>query len=459
MPILSLATKVLLIALLLNLLLLSIAWPAPVYSIVTPIWTWLGYRPGISAGLRRLSNWAARRGDQATAISLLTEAVTRSLERPSNSTSLDIYAMANKMLANARLTEALSWYELADNITPRQYRWKPKILAYYARCLTELGRYAEADAVLNRARQLYEPSPAWEGFGMDYIRYLRNNEKHLRLVLDARAYNAMLDGRFGDALKDYEAAARLPGPEKKSEKLRRLNNLAAASVQLGKIEDAERYVRRAESLAAGKPWRGMDHLMTTRAEVRVTQQRFVEARSDLNQALRIRGPDSWILALLARIALEEGKPEEAMGFVDQIPVDPRDRVGRGRLAQVLEQLAATSRTDLIDDRRREQLHERAARLRLPQPIAHPGTADPVLAGALAALSGRRLKVPSILPTLALCAVGAICFYLGAVIMFVSDRFELLVAEWACIIVLYGGAKMLSRDPLERIETAAPAAIT
>jgi tetratricopeptide (TPR) repeat protein len=233
-----------------------------------------------------------------------------------------------------------------------------------------------------------------------------------------RGFVAMQSERFQDARTWYEAVERLSGTPSRNERLANLNNLAAASTELGQLDDADRYVDQTQALAGEDAWHGKDYFLGTRGALRLAQSRLAEARADFTQVLTLRGDDPRTLLCLAQLAQKEGKLEDAIGYVDRIQVAPKEALWRRRLAEMLEGLAASKQGAGAEAA--ERLRAQAIALRTEVPRRDRVSDDPLLAAVQSRLDGRRFIRPSSAGHLALGLYLAACLWLGIFILLPLD---------------------------------------
>src|SRR5437773_9288782 len=156
--------------------------------------------------------------------------------------------------------------------------------------------------------------------------------KYKRRTANARGYVAMRSERFEDARTWYEAVRAMPGTPRRNDRLANLNNLAAASVQLGDLNGAERYVDEVQELAGENSWSGQEYFLGTRGDLRLAQGRLKEARVDLTKVLTLRGPDPRTLLCLAETAHKEGSFEDASAYLNRMETPRREADCRRTLA-------------------------------------------------------------------------------------------------------------------------------
>ena len=355
------------------------------------------------------------RGDGVTAARLSREAVKARLGRLPAEFPSSLLALARVLVASGRAKEGIEWYRLADDTTGADFRSKPAILLGLGWSLASAGRYEEAESVLARASELYVESahPDFRGGAMQ--RWYMRTPQYLRRVANARGYVAMQAERFEDARTWYETVRAAPGTAGRSERLANLNNLAAASVDLGDLDRAEQYVNEAETLAGDEPWPGRDYFLGTRGDLRLAQGRLKEARADFTEVLACRGPDPRTLLCLAQTAYKEGSPEQAIAFLNLIGIPPSQPQWRRRLAETLENLAK------LDDRagRSEAAQKRlaeATKLRAETPHYVEPSEDPLIGAVRSALAGRRFRGLSSPSAVALALYLVACFWLGILIL-------------------------------------------
>jgi tetratricopeptide (TPR) repeat protein len=397
---LSILFKLVAIGTLLSLVLVYLPLPAASYRPLLVIWKTLRYRPGIIIALRHRAADASSHGQVETAIHFSREALQRGLVGPLSDVPFDVLSTAHFLLRFDQLEVAAEWFVLADDCTRDDFHLKAPILIGLGSCLTQLGRYDQAQLALNRASALYTD-----------VRRL----KYWRQVTGAQGYLAMSLERFDDALRLYQSLESLPTGTLRYQRLARLanlNNLAAASFELGDLAGAERYVNEAQELGGSEAWRGKDYFLNTRGALRLAQGRLTEARADLKDALRLRGPDPQTVLYLAQVAYAEGSFEEAIAYINQIPKPPRQALWRRKLADTLDSLAEydalAGRAEAAERRRAE-----AGKLRTAVVSPDPPSGDPLLDTVRSTLGGRRFTG---IPAFDLLAVRA---YLAAFLLLVG----------------------------------------
>ena len=253
----------------------------------------------------RRQRHALSRGDRVTAVRLSREAVQAKLGRLPPAFPFHLLDLARMLVASSRVDEGIKWLRLADESTGPDHRSKPAILLTLGISLASIGRYEEAESALARASELYIESAHPDFRGGAIQRWYMSTPKYRRRVANARAYVAMVSERFEDARTWYEAVRAMPGTPSRNDRLANLNNLAAASVQLGDLDRAERYVDEVHELAGEDSWSGQDYFLGTRGDLRLAQGRLKEARVDLTKVLTLRGPDPRTLLCLAETAYKE----------------------------------------------------------------------------------------------------------------------------------------------------------
>jgi len=270
---------------------------------------------------------------------------------------------------------------------------------------------------------------------------------------------AVQSERFEDARRWYEILEQLPGTLPRNERLRILNNLAYASVELGDLTKAEQYVDQADKLAGSKAWAGMDYFLGTRGALRLAQGRLKEARDDLTHKLTLRGPDDWTLTLLARAAYQEGAFADASGYLDQIQAEPEGVRSRKELAEILERMADIDQESgwTVDaDARRK----RAKILGQGRPPVAALSDDALLAAAQSNLAGRNFTGLSTVGGLVLAAYISGFLLLAASIFLVESPpagVVLLQAVLLMIFIFVSAPFMRSLMGPKKISRQAPAA--
>lgn len=354
---LSILLRLVLIGFIVFQLLLVVRLPTLVYQRSLPAWRRLGYSAGIAVALRRLAGNAVGRGDLATALQLSREVVHARLGRLPPDLPTQLLILGQTLSRSGRTEAAIQWFRVADDCTGADFRSKPAILIALGLSLASAGRYEEAESALARASELYVESAHPEFHGGELQRWDMRTPKYRRRVANAHGYVAMLSGRFEDARTWYEAAQALPGAQSRNDRMASLNNLAAAGVELGELDRAERYVNQARTLAGADAWPGQDYFVGTRGALRLAQGRLAEARADFIRVLTLRGDDPRTLLYLAQLAQKEGTLEEAIGYIERIRVPPREALWRRRLAETLEGLAESDqlagRPEAAEKRRAE----------------------------------------------------------------------------------------------------------
>ncbi len=427
---LSILLKLVVLGILLGQVPLYIRLPAATYRPLLAVWKTLRYAPGIIVTLHRRAADAISHNQIEAAILFHREALQHGLAGRLFYVPFDVYNIA-AMLWRAKQPEAAAeWFVLADDCTRDDSRLKPLILIGLGSCLTLLDRYEPAESALERAAAL--------------CRDLRT-AKYLRQVISARGYLAMQSERFDDALRWYEREARLPGPMERHDKLRNLNNLAAACVELGDLPKAELYIDEAQRLGGSDALPGDFYLLDTRGGLRLAQGRLSEARADFTLALTLFGPEPHTLWFLAQTAYKDGSFEEAIDYINQMPTPPPGALWRRRLADTLEGLAEfdafAGRLEVADRRR-----SAADKLRTRVPDLDAATDEPLLAAARTTLSGRRFTGVSSFEILTLRAYLAGFLLFGGAILFLPDGSAGVVALEAALLTVF----VAVRWPLNRL---------
>jgi tetratricopeptide (TPR) repeat protein len=355
------------------------------------------------------------RGDRVTAVQLSRRAVQIKLGRLPPGFPFLLLSLGRILVAGGRLGEGVAWLRLADESTGADHRAKPAILIDLGLTLASMGRYEEAESVLARASELYLESAHPDFHGGAMQRWYMRKPKYERRTANARGYVAMRSERFDDARTWYEAVRAMPGTPSRNDRLANLNNLAAASVQLGDLEAAERYVDQVHELAGEDSWSGQDYFLGTRGDLRLAQGRLKEARADLTKVLTLRGPDPRTLLCLAETSYKEGSAEDAIAYLNRIESPPPEPEWRRRLADMLERLAeldeGAGHAEAAQNRR---IQANALRAEVPRP---PETSDdPLLASARSALAGRRFRGLSTPRSVALSLYLLACLGLGILIL-------------------------------------------
>lgn len=384
------------------------------------------------------------REDRVTAVRLSRQAVQTKLGRLPTEFPFLLLALARVLVACRRAEEGIEWFRLADESTGADFRAKPAILIGLGLSLASVGRYEEAESALARASELYVESahPDFRGGAMQ--RWYMRTPKYRRRVATARGSVAMLSERFDDARTWYEVVRSLPGTPSRNDRLANLNNRAAASVLLGDLDGAQRYVDEVHRLAGDAPWRGQDYFIGTRGDLRLAQGLLKDARADFVQVLKLRGPDPRTLICLAETAYREGSSEDAIGYLDRIETPPTDAYWRRRLADTLANVAQ------LDDRaghpeaaekRRAEANKLRAEVQSP---AEPSD-DPLRAAVKLAMAGRRFRGLSTPGAVALALYLLAWLWLGILILggFNVPRAAVL-AEGGLLVVL-----LVAYPPLRR----------
>jgi tetratricopeptide (TPR) repeat protein len=417
---LSILLKLVALGLLLSLVIVYLPLPAATYRPLLVIWKVLRYRPGIIIALRRRAADAFSHDQFATAIQFSREALRRGLLRPLSDVPFDVFTCAIFLQRSDQLAAAAEWFLLADDTTRDDFRLKPSILIGLGSCLTQLGRYDEAESALERATTLYTD-----------VRTL----KYWHQVTYARGYLAMSLERFEDALRWYESLESLPTGTRRYQRLARLanlNNLAAASFGLGDLANAERYVNEAQRLGGSEAWRGKDYFLNTRGALRLAQGRIAEARADFNEVLRVRGADTHTLWFLAQASYKEGSFEDASAYIDKITKPPREHLWRRRLAETLESLAQydvfAGRPEMAERRRAE-----ADNLRTTVKDPNMPSTDPLLVTVRSALGGRRfIGIPDFEVLAVRTYLAAFLLLVGAILFLPSGSVSVVLLEVALL---------------------------
>ena len=370
-----------------------------------------------------------------TAMRLSREAVQAKLGRLPPAFPFHLLDLARMLVASRRVDEGIKWLRLADESTGPDHRSKPAILLTLGLSLASIGRYEEAESALARASELYIESAHPDFRGGAIQRWYISTPKYRRRVANARAYVAMVSERFEDARTWYEAVRAMPGTPSRNDRLANLNNLAAASLQLGDLDRAERYVDEVHELAGEDSWPGQEYFLGTRGDLRLAQGRLKEARVDLTKVLTLRGPDPRTLLCLAETAYKEGSFEDAIGYLNRMETPPREVQWRRRLANTLQKLAELDdlggHPEAAQKRRAEADKLRAE---VPQPVG--ANHDPLLAAVRSALAGRRFRGLSTPDGVVLALYLLACFWLGILILGGFDVAPTAVlAEAAVLVVL------------------------
>jgi tetratricopeptide (TPR) repeat protein len=384
------------------------------------------------------------RGDRVSVVRLSREAVEAKLGRLPAEFPFHLLNLARVLVASGRAEEGIEWLRLADESTGADHHSKPAILTTLGMTLASMGRYEEAESALARASELYIESahPDFRGGAMQ--RWHMSTRKYRRRVANARGYVAMLSERFGDARTWYEAVRAIPGAQTRHDRLANLNNLAAASVDLGDLDGAERYVNEVHTLAGDKPWPGQDYFLGTRGDLRLSQGRLKEARSDFTQVLTLRGADPRTLLCLAETAYKEGSSEDAIAYLNRIETPPREAHWRRRLAETLENLAELDdRADHPEAAQKRRVEASKLRGEVPHPVE--ANEDPLLAAVRSAMAGRRFRGLSTPGAVVLALYLVAGFWLGILILGGFDVVPTAVlTEGAVLVVLLVAYVPLSR---------------
>lgn len=391
-------------------------------------------------GVRR----ALLRGDGVTAVRLSREALQGKLGRLPPEFPFALLNLARMLVTSGRLDEGIEWFELADESTATDFRSKPAILLGLGWSLASAGRYEEAESALARASELYVESahPDFRGGGIQ--RWYMGTAQYRRRVANARGYVAIQSERFEDARTWYEAVRALPGTPSRNDRLANLNNLAAASVDLGDLDRAEQYVNEIHTLAGDEPWPGRDYFLGTRGDLRLAQGRLKEARADFTEVLALRGSDPRTLLCLAETAYKEGAPGQAIAYLNLIEKPPSPAQWRRRLAETLENLAE------LDDRAghseaAQKRRAEATKLRAEVPRHVEPSEEPLRAAVRSAMAGRRFGGLSTPGAVVLALFLVACFWLGILIL---GGFDVpppaVLAEGALLAVLLVSYRQLSR---------------
>src|SRR5207249_5469475 len=348
--------------------------------------------------------------------------------------------LARMLVVSSRVDEGIKWLRLADESTGPDHRSKPAILLTLGLSLASIGRYEEAESALARASELYIESAHPDFRGGAIQRWYISTPKYRRRVANARAYVAMVSERFDDARTWYETVRALPGAQSRNDRLANLNNLAAASLQLGDLDRAERYVDEVHELAGEDSWSGQDYFLGTRGDLRLAQGRLKEARADLTKVLTLRGPDPRTLLFLAEAAYKEGSSEDAIGYLNRIKTPPSEPEWRRRLADTLESLAELDeRAGHAEAAQKRRAEANTLRAEVPHP--HEASDDPLLAPVRSALAGRRSRGLSTPCSVALGLYLLACLSLGILILGGFDVPPPAVLAEAALLVLSCAASL------------------
>jgi tetratricopeptide (TPR) repeat protein len=372
------------------------------------------------------------RGDRVTAVRLSRQAVQAKLGRLPPGFPFLLLELARMLLASGRAEEGEEWLRLADQSTGADHRSKPAILIDLGHALTSLGRYDEAESVLARASELYIESahPDFRGGAMQ--RWYMRTPNYQRRVASARGYVAIMSERLEDARTWYEAVRAMPGTP--TDTLANLNNLAAASVQLGDLDGAQRYVDEVHRLAGDRPWPGHDYFVGTRGDLRLAQGRLKEAYADFTQVLSLRGPDPRTLLCLAETSCREGSSEEATAYLNRIETPPKDPYWRRRQADTMENLAELDdRTGHSEAAGKRRVEANKLRMEVPRPVE--ASDDPLRAAVRSALAGKCFRGLSTPRALALALYLMACSWLGILILGGFDLPPPAVLVEAALLVL------------------------
>jgi len=380
------------------------------------------------------------RGDRVTAVRLSRQAVHVKLGRLPPGFPFLLLSLGRILVACDRVGEGIAWLRLADESTGADHRAKPAILIDLGLSLASAGRYEEAESMLARASELYVESAHPDFHGGAIQRWYMRTPKYKRRTANARGYVAMRSERFEDARTWYEAVRAMPGTPRRNDRLANLNNLAAASVQLGDLNGAERYVDEVHELAGENAWSGQDYFLGTRGDLRLAQGRLKEARADLTKVLTLRGPDPRTLLCLAEAAYKEGSSEDAIGYLNRIKTPPPEPEWRRRLADTLESLAELDeRAGHAEAAQKRRAEANTLRAEVPHP--HEASDDPLLASVRSALAGRRFRGLSTPRSVALALYLLACLSLGILILGGFDVPPPAVLAEAALLVLLCAASL------------------
>jgi tetratricopeptide (TPR) repeat protein len=232
----------------------------------------------------------------------------------------------------------------------------------------------------------------------------------------------------------------MPGTPSRNDRLANLNNLAAASVQLGDLEGAEQYVDQVHELAGEDSWSGQDYFLGTRGDLRLAQGRLKEARADLTKVLTLRGPDPRTLLCLAETAYMEGSVEDAIAYLNRIETPPTEAQWRRTLADTLENLAELDeRAGHHEAAQKRRAEANTLRAEVQQP--NPASDDPLLASVRSALAGRRFRGLSTPRSVALALYLLAWLWLGILILGGFDVPPSTVLAEAALLVLFVAASL------------------